>query len=163
MKKILLIAIAIFAFSFTSNAQTSVVKINPLGMVFGYFNASYETLVTESSSVEVGGGFMSILGYTGYNVSGKYKIYFLESQEAPRGLYAAPVLGYSGLSGKNYNGGGFLTAGAIAGYQFIFGGGDTGFALDLNAGLKYSAIKTSVAGLGGGVGATFGLSIGYAF
>ena len=79
-------------------------------------------------------------------------------------MYAAPTLGYSGVADGNGNNGGYIRAGGLAGYQFIFGGGETGFALDLNAGILYRSISGNGLGtLSGGVGATFGLSIGYAF
>jgi hypothetical protein len=77
-----------------------------------------------------------------------------------RGVYAAPFASYTGVD--NY---GFATVGAVGGYQFIFGGGDSGFALDLYAGLRYNMIPnaTSDTTFGNGVGATFGLAIGYGF
>ena len=156
MKKLLLVVALIFAFN-QANAQTQVVKTNPLGMAFGIFNASYEFQTGDTNSVEVGAAFINILGVNGYSIDGRYKFYF--GDEALRGVYAAPFASYTGVD--TY---GFATIGGVGGYQFIFGDSDTGFALDLYAGLRYNMMPdTSDTTFGNGVGATFGIAIGYGF
>ena len=56
--------------------------------------------------------------------------------------------------------------GLVAGYQWVFGGSDSGFALDINLGAQYASTKTS----GGitnikfdGVLPRLGVSLGYAW
>jgi hypothetical protein len=160
MKKIVLLIAVFFAFN-QMNAQTKVIKTNPIGMVFGIFNASYEFTTSDTNSVEVGAAYINILGVSGYSIEGRYKFYF--GDKALRGVYAAPFASYSGVTDgeNNY---GFPTLGAVGGYQFIFGDGDAGFALDLYAGLRYNMMPDSAGTtFGNGVGATFGLAIGYGF
>jgi len=161
MKKVFLVAVVLFSISF-AQAQKQVVKINPLSMAFGFFNATYETLVSESSSVEIGAGLISKDGVTGYDFRGRYKMYFTKSTEAPRGVYAAPMVGFSGIT----DGSDKLTmfrGGADVGYQFVFGGGDSGFALDVYAGIKYVSLSGNSTVFNDGVGGSFGLAIGYAW
>lgn len=176
MKKLLLL-IAIVGVGFTANAQKNVVKANPLALAFGSFEVGYERVVSESSSVELAVAYSSLKVNTiggqvdakseGFGVEGKYKFYF--GDETPRGWYAAPVVSYSSTSLDSAGESGdfsFFGAGAVAGYQWVFGGGDSGFALDLNFGAQYASISTS-----GSISSTgiegflpkLGLSLGYAW
>jgi hypothetical protein len=175
MKKVLLF-IAIVAAGFTANAQENVVKVNPLALAFGSFEVGYERVVSESSSIELAVAYSSLKVSTstqvdakaeGFGVEGKYKFYF--GEETPRGWYAAPVVSYSSTSLDSAGEKGdfsFFGAGAVAGYQWVFGGGDSGFALDLNLGAQYASVSTS-----GSISSTgiegflpkLGLSLGYAW
>ena len=106
---------------------------------------------------------------TGFGAEGKYKLYFSSSKDAPRGWYGAPVVNFSSVNGKSGSSEGKFSlfgAGAVAGYQWVFGGSDTGFALDLNFGAQYINAKTSgdISGITlDGVIPRIGLSLGYAF
>ena len=96
-------------------------------------------------------------------------MYFSSSKDAPRGWYGAPVVNFSSANGKSGSSEGKFSlfgAGAVAGYQWVFGGSDTGFALDLNFGAQYINAKTSgdISGITlDGVIPRIGLSLGYAF
>ncbi|WP_428740402.1 DUF3575 domain-containing protein [Tenacibaculum sp.] len=176
MKK-LLVVIAMVAAGFTANAQKNVIKANPLALAFGSFEVGYERVVSESSSVELALAYSSLKVNTtggqvdakanGFGVEGKYKFYF--GEETPRGWYAAPVVTYSNTSldsGGEKGDFSFFGGGAVAGYQWVFGGGDSGFALDLNLGAQYVSVSTS-----GSIASTsiegflpkLGLSLGYAW
>ncbi|TCP25769.1 uncharacterized protein DUF3575 [Tenacibaculum skagerrakense] len=176
MKKFLL-TIAVVAIGFAANAQKNVIKANPLGLAFGVADLSYERAVSDKSSFEIG------LSYAGADVTsgsekisasaigaeGKFKFYFSSDKDAPRGWYAAPFVSYASASAEN-NGGddvGFsaFSGGALAGYQWVFGGGDSGFALDLNFGAQYvsaSAKGGSSVSIDGFL-PRLGVSLGYAW
>jgi hypothetical protein len=106
---------------------------------------------------------------TGFGAEAKYKLYFSSSNNAPRGWYGAPLVNFSSASGKSGSSEGKISlfgAGAVAGYQWVFGGNDTGFALDLNFGAQYVNVKTSgdISGITlDGILPRIGLSLGYAF
>ncbi|MFD0991761.1 DUF3575 domain-containing protein [Tenacibaculum geojense] len=154
MKKLLL-SIAMVAVGFTANAQKNVVKANPLGLAIGVAELSYERAVSEKQSFELGIAYSSfdVTGDGGDKVEtssigaeGKYKFYFSSDKDAPRGWYAAPFVSYSTSSVDNDGTKGDINAfagGALAGYQWVFGGGDSGFALDLNFGAQYMSVSTS--------------------
>ena len=177
MKKLVLLVVAA-VFSFNVNAQENVVKVNPLGLIFGSAELSYERALNDKSSVElavaysrsdVTFGFGDEVKATGFGAEGKYKLYFSSSKEAPRGWYAAPVLTYASASAESGSSKGDLSyfgGGAIAGYQWVFGGGDSGFALDLNLGAQYISASTSgdiSSASIDGVLPRLGLALGYAW
>ncbi len=159
------------------NAQKNVVKANPLGLAFGIADLSYERAVSDKSSFEIG------MSYFGANVTagnevikssaiggeGKYKFYFSSDKNAPRGWYAAPFVSYSKASASTSSGeeAGFssFSGGALAGYQWVFGGGNSGFALDLNFGAQYMSVaetEGTTVSIDGFL-PRLGLSIGYAW
>ena len=175
--KLILAAFAVVVFS-SVKAQENVVKVNPLGLAFGSTELSYERVLSEGSSIELAVAFTSIEAeftnapkskVTGFGAEGKYKLYFSSSKDAPRGWYGAPVVNFSSANGKSGSSEGKFSlfgAGAVAGYQWVFGGSDTGFALDLNFGAQYINAKTSgdISGITlDGVIPRIGLSLGYAF
>lgn len=164
MKKLLLV-IAMVAVGVTANAQKNVIKANPLSLAFGSVEIGYERVVSESSSVELAVAYSSLKVNTtggqtdakanGFGVEGKYKFFF--GDETPRGWYAAPVVTYSNTS---------LDSNGEEGDFSFFGGGDSGFALDLSLGAQYVSVSTS-----GSISSTsiegflpkLGLSLGYAW
>lgn len=177
MKKLLLIA-AVVVFGLTSvNAQQNVIKVNPLGLAFGSTELSYERALSDNSSVELALAYSSSdvtfstgeVDATGFGAEGKYKFFFSSSNDAPRGWYAAPVFTYASTTAESGSSKGDLSyfgGGAVAGYQWIFGGGDTGFALDLNLGAQYISAKTGgdiISASIDGVLPRLGLSLGYAW
>lgn len=176
MKKLLLIAAVVFGVS-SVNAQKNVIKANPLGLAIGVGDFSYERVVADNQAFEIGLSFASAKVTSGSEVvssraiggEGKYKFYFSSENMAPRGWYAAPFVSYAVSSANNSAGAdiGFSTfsGGALAGYQWVFGGGDSGFALDLNFGAQYmsvSATESTSVNIQGFL-PRLGVSIGYAW
>jgi hypothetical protein len=154
MKKLNLVTVFILLGFIGASAQQNVVKINPVGLLFGSAELSYERVLSNKSSVELSLAYSrSNVGFstgeekaTGFGVEGKYKFYVSASKNAPRGFYAAPVLTYASskaergtLKGKVS----YLAGGAIAGYQWVFGS-ESEFSIDLNAGVQY--VSASVSG-----------------
>ena len=176
MKKVLLV-IAMVAAGFTANAQKNVVKVNPLGLVFGSLDVSYERVISDKAAVEVGFAYSSFdvtsgntkVSTNGYGVEGKYKFYFSSEKDAPKGWYGAPFVAYSvssvdsdGVKGDANS----FAAGALAGYQWVFGGSDSGFSLDLNFGAQYisASAKGNIDSVSiDGFLPRLGLSLGYAW
>ncbi len=179
MKKLLFVAaFAVFGLTVV-NAQKNVVKVNPLGLIFGSAELSYERAISEKGAFEISASYMSIdatfnnsteeTGISGVGAEAKYKFYFSSVNDAPRGWYAAPLANFYSITGKEGSSKGKVNTvggGAVAGYQWVFGGGNTGFALDLNLGAQYLSVSTS-GDINGtsidGIIPRLGISLGYAF
>lgn len=164
MKKIIFLVIALFTFSL-ANAQSNVVKVNPVGMIFGVFNATFEHAINENNSVLVGAQYFNWgnLSMSGLGVQGGYRFYFSKNNDAPEGIFASPFVS---LSSVTYNPDGLeketsfgISAGGKAGYQWLF---DSGLALDLFFGYSYSSFKFDSYSYGGGT-PVLGLAVGYNF
>ncbi len=170
MKKIILL-LALFFINSNIFAQKSIIKINPVSLLFGSAKATYEGVLTESSSYELSLTYNSIdvgiLGKSnGLGGQVKYKIYFRDT--APEGWYVAPAVGYSStkysVMDVDYGINGFSLAGLI-GHQWVFGDGG-GFTIDINTGLGYnnwSVDGSAIIAKGDGVGLKGNLSFGWAF
>jgi hypothetical protein len=153
MKNLFFAIIAIVAFG-TVNAQENVVKLNPAGLAFGTIQLSYEKALNSSSAAELSIGYTNVKAkfdsedakISGFGAELKYKFYFSSSYDAPRGWYAAPLINYSSANGSSNNKSGKVSAfggGVVGGYQWIFGGGATGFALDINLGAQFLSANVS--------------------
>lgn len=164
MKKIIFLAVAMFMFNFM-NAQNKVVKVNPLGIVFGVFNGTYEQALNEKNSFTIGASYFSwgSLNFTGFGAEAGYRFYFSKTNEAPEGMYFAP---YAGVNSYSYTGSSSVTKGMAfgggvqGGYQWIL---DSGLAMDLYFG--YGFYTGGVSGVSTGTGGVpkLGFAIGYAF
>ena len=183
MKKLFIAAIAVLTFG-AANAQENSIKVNPLSFFGGNDLLSYEHKINANGSVAVGVGFSSLtVASTTYSDFGgelQYRFYF---EEAMKGWYAGPNVGFSAGTVKTENG--FLGTGngttyedkrtklqigARAGYQWIFG---SGFTLDLNLGLAYNKYAYTFSSNSNsslqndykvsGILPNFGLGLGYSF
>ena len=179
MKKIIL-SVAILSISIAAVAQKksesdfkNVVKVNPLGLLFGTANVSFEHVLTEKSAVQgnLQFGSISFLGvkYTNIGAGVDYKFYLSHTKTAPNGFYASPGIGFYSTTIKDGSGS-FKGAGAIikgvVGNQWAW---ESGFALDLFGGINYFA-GSKITGSGGTTYSKFsgalpalGVSLGYAF
>ena len=177
MKKITLCTLAILGFM-SLNAQKNVVKVNPVGLIFGSAQLGYERVLTDKSAIEISASYTRLdvtfdnsttETENGFGVEGKYKFYFSSSKSAPRGWYAAPLANYSNINGGSGDNDGSVSifgAGAVGGYQWVFGGNDSGFSLDLNLGAQYASISTDgniTSTDADGIIPRLGIAIGYAF
>ncbi len=181
MKKIILTAAAVFAFSF-ANAQENIIKANPLSILGGTDLLSFEHKIGDHTSAVLG------LGYGGFSIGGakytnmgaelQYRYYF---NEALKGFYGGGQIGYSfgkvTMDEIDFTGTTFTTTsidtdfssmkvGAKGGYQWVW---DSGFSLDLNLGLAYNNFNYKDSGSttstlkASGVLPNFGFGLGYAF
>lgn len=174
MKKVFLFVAVAFV-SFIAKAQDNVVKVNPLGLVIGVFNVSYEKAINESGAIEVGANYFNWknLDLSGMGGEVAYRIYFSKNNDAPEGIYGAPFINVNSMKykyttldsnfipvEKDDSAVGF-GGGVKGGYQWIF---DSGLALDLFFGYGYTSVKFDEAAYdySGGV-PRLGVALGYNF
>ena len=176
MKK-LFISLALLCVVMGSGAQTNIIKTNPIGFSFGSFNATYEMVISSSSSLvfKVQYNYNLFLVDEIYKVIGLedvksggvglgYRYYFTHlKKEVPTGFYINPQASFSFGSAKVDNSSkeslSILGLGAEIGYQFVW---SSGFTLDLGIGPMYS-IASSNGLSASGLLHSATLSIGYAF
>ena len=178
MKKIILLIVLLSAFTFKSHAQKNVIKTNTLSLLIGVASIGYERAVSDKGALELVGSYYGAkvefdsgdeTAARGFGVEGKYKFYISREQFAPRGWYVAPAIMYvnaSAESGTERGEVSLIGGGAVAGYQWVFGGGSTGFALDLNLGAQYVSLDVDGDIDGAnleGVLPKVGVSIGYSW
>jgi hypothetical protein len=181
MKKIIL-SVAILVLALGANAQKrgsseskpNVVKVNPLGLLFGQASISYERALDEKNAVQVTPtfGFLSVGGvkYSTLGLSAEYRYYLSNSKTAPQGFYVSPGVGFASVKVKETGGASFtgsaFSVKALIGNQWTW---ESGFALDLFGGVNYVG-GGKVKGTGGveytkfsGVLPALGVSLGYNF
>ncbi len=168
MKKLIL-SLVFVAFAFTMNAQSNVIKTNPLGLAFGSFNATYERVFGTSSSLLVRGQYMYKLLGVDVSLTGAglgYRYYFTHTKKpVPGGFYINPQAAFSFGKVNDDTEGNYTAStigfGAELGYQWVW---DSGFVLDLGIGPMYTIAKggDSENSLDGIVPSAT-LAIGYAF
>src|SRR6266498_3746046 len=103
MKKFLFVAvIAIIGLSVQAQnaGKTNIVKINPLGLLFGSASVAYEKAITEKSSFWIApqfGGFkLGGIKYTSFGGGAGYRFYLSNSKTAPAGFWAGPGVNFTG-------------------------------------------------------------------
>lgn len=177
MKKVLLVgALALFG---AVNAQQNSIKANPFALLGGSDLVSYERAIGGNSTVGISGGIGGFkLGDVKYSQAGGGAFYRYYFREALKGWY--------GHGGVSYNGGKVKTSGVSfesvtveesetkfssfgvqgkVGYQWVW---NSGFTLDLNAGIAYSSFsydnKEENLGLkASGILPALGVALGYSF
>jgi hypothetical protein len=166
MKKVLfLFAFVVFAISL--NAQDNVIKANPLGLAFGNFNATYEKVLNDKTSVLVKGNYIYRLfgvDVSSFGLGAAYRFYITNAKKpVPAGFYAQGQANFTFGSVDEFN----YTAigiGAQIGYQWVW---DSGFVLDLGIGPAYTILSGETdsfgSSSGGGILPSATLAIGYAF
>jgi len=169
MKK-LIISLALIALAFSVHAQSNVIKTNPLGLAFGNFNATYERVLNESSSVLIRGQYMYKIFGVKVNLGGVglgYRYYITHAKKpVPSGFYVNPQAAFSFGSLDDVNGEKVsvttLGIGAELGYQWAW---ESGFVLDLGIGPMYTFVMggDNNIDISSGFLPSATLAIGYAF
>ena len=166
MKKSILLGMFL-SFAFMSvQAQSNVIKANPITLAFGNFNATYEKVLNESSSFLIGGRYTYKIFGVSVNLGGLtvgYRYYITHNKKpVPAGFYVQPQAGV-GFGGDILR----LSLGAEIGYQWVW---DSGFVLDLGIGPQYYNFRYNGDDdlfadddIGGGVLPSATLAIGFAF
>jgi hypothetical protein len=168
MKKLIL-SFVFVAMAFGLNAQSNVIKTNPLALAFGNFNATYERVLSTSSSLLVRGQYMYKLLGADVSLAGAglgYRYYFTHAKKpVPGGFCITPQVQFA--FGKitddmdeEYSAS-TVAFGAEVGYQWVW---ESGFVLDLGIGPMYTIAKggDSEDSLSG-IMPSATLAIGYAF
>jgi hypothetical protein len=140
MKKILVVLV-LGVMMLNANAQTNVIKFNPLGLAFGYVNLSYEKTLSTKAALQINASLTSLdlLGtkYSGIGIGVDYRLYLSPTKEAPRGMYFAPGLSFSSLTvenGSDKGTGSVFALKGVLGHQWVW---KSGFSLDLYGGVSY--------------------------
>jgi hypothetical protein len=157
MKKILVLGMLFFAFNI-ANAQTNVIKANPLGLIFGIANAGYEFATTDSQTATISGIYFNVSDVTGVGAGAEYRFYF--AGEAIRGWHAGPSLGYLSLEDDFNNSASAFTIGGEIGHQWIL---RENFAIDVFAGVGAITGADSLSGFDATTAISLGFSFGYAW
>ena len=172
MKKLFLFFMLVTATisCFSQDEPKNVVKANPLGLIFGNANISYERALGNHSSIVFAPSFgflkLNDLKYSTFGLGAEYRFYLSGSKMAPKGTYVAPGVSFqfgkvkSDVSETNLTGFGGK---AVIGRQWVF---ESGFTLDLQGGIQYTSFSFE-----GDIGAsafkgvlpTLGLGLGYAW
>lgn len=164
------------------SAQKNSVKANPFALLGGSDLVSYERAIGGNSTVGVGAGIGGFkLGGVKYSQAGGSVFYRYYFGEALKGWYGHGGVSYSGGKVKTENSGfsfdgntirensedvkfGAFGAQVKAGYQWVW---NSGFTLDLNAGVGYSSFSydgdASIGLKGSGILPTLGVALGYSF
>lgn len=141
------------------NARQNVVKVNPLSLGLLTFNASYERVLTERVSLQLGAFFTGIslqgTSISGLGITPEVRVYMSKSTGgAPEGWYISPFFRYQTLEFSAHDAvtdskaNAEITAvggGAVAGYQWLLGKADR-VTLDLFIGPKYDIGNTTYSG-----------------
>jgi hypothetical protein len=167
MKKLIL-SLAFVVLAFGLNAQSNVVKTNPLGLAFGNFNATYERVLGSSSSILVKGQYMYKLFGVEVNLAGGglgYRYYFTHAKkQVPGGFYINPQVTFAFGSVTNDANETYSAStvgfGAELGYQWVW---ESGFVLDLGIGPMYTSAKGEGDDDLSGIMPSATLAIGFAF
>lgn len=160
MKKFILVC-TILAGSVLCTAQETVVKINPIGALFGSINVGVERVVSEDGSAQLNIGFISrkigAFGfetkYSGFGVSPEYR-HHIGSHENPKGPYVGGFANVNSIKATvsddgSTSGGSEVSsetkyfgigAGVLIGYEWIL---SEAFALDLTVGAGYQSVSVS--------------------
>lgn len=191
MKKNCVIVLLLCSVMFVSSqahaqapVRENIVKINPLSLFLLTFNGSYERVVSNSASVQLG------LFYTGFSIAGtsfsglgltpEVRFYLSGSKDAPEGFHVSPFLRYQSYTlsttVENEKASANISSfggGVVAGYQWLLGSSDR-VSLDLFAGPSYGGSKVTYEGSAdeedfegvgrfGGIGLRAGMTLGVAF
>lgn len=171
MKKLFLISglLLLMAGGLRAQAYDNVIKTSPIGLAFGNFNATFERVISESSSVLISANyFYQFLGVdvNTVGVRGAYRYYFThKKKDVPTGFYVNPQIGASFGSSDDVSYGSF-SIGAEVGYQWAW---DSGFVLDLGIGPNYTNLTGDFneigfdASGGSAILPSITVAIGYAF
>jgi len=179
MKKLFVCALFLLGVAVqNADAQTGVIKVNPLGLLFGNANAGFEYGFSDRLSAEVNLNYSSTkatldgeadVSFTGIG-GGLALRYYFTSKGFLDGLYLSPNFSIGSTSGTSSAGADAsvdVTAlGLMFGRQWVFGDDPSGFALDLGLGVANYSISTDgdIAGFDlDGILPQARIALGYAF
>ena len=136
------------------DAQAGVVKVNPLGLLFGSANAGFEYGFSDKFSAEANLNYSSTNATLGSEadvsfsgIGGGLAIrYYFTSKGFLDGLYLSPNFSIGSTSGSSSSGEeasvDVSALGLMFGRQWVFGDDPSGFALDLGLGVANYSIST---------------------
>lgn len=174
MKKILLLASVCLVLVGQAQEKSSAIKTNPIGIAIGVANLSYETALSEGSSLQIGASYFDLsfgeTSFSGLGVGAQYRLY---TNQALDGFYYGPLANYFNFTVKDSGNKGSLNGfgiGGQLGWNWLLGASDN-FVIDLGLGVQYNSASVSVdegsntfdTGVFDGVGPVLNFAIGYAW
>jgi len=164
--------------AFSAAPVSKAITLNPLGFVLGAYNANYEVVTGNQSSIVGSGIFMHYgLGDASFtSIGGGASYRYYTKGGAPNGFYVGPSVSiasatvevktidwWTGDTQTDSANVMVFGVGATAGHQWIL---DSGLVFNLQAGLTASFGNTSIDEDDinvGGVAPSFGFALGYAW
>lgn len=166
-KPLLALVLSLCLLSVNSYAQErkNVIKVNPIALALGGFNATYEMVLNSHSSMLFSGSYAFNLLGEDVSVAGLgvgYRYYFTHKKtEIPSGFWLTPQVGFETGSlkdGSNKESVYAFALGAQIGYQWAW---KNGFTLDIGIGPSYA--NMSGAASASGIIPMGTLAVGFAF
>lgn len=152
MKKITILII-LFTFCLKMNAQTKIIKANPLGLAFGIANLGVEFSGKRNQSTTISALYYSKSDTEGFGIGLEHRFYF--SSNELKGFHAGPSIGYLKLS-DNYNDDfDVFSVGGEIGHQWFLG---ENFTIEI-----FSGVGFLIDNIGLNLTYGLGLSLGYAW
>lgn len=151
MRKNLMLSIAALVITYAANAQSNAIKVNLLSPVVRTINLSYERVISENGSIQLGffytGAKVSDVKIDGFGLTPEYRFY-LSSTPAPNGFYVAPFLRYINFKAEDQTDNTINKAtvtqfggGVVVGRQWVF---KERVTFDLFIGPKYQGTDVKV-------------------
>ena len=135
------------------NAQTTIIKANPLGLAFGIANFGVEFTGKRNQSTTISALYYSKSNTEGFGIGLEQRFYF--SSNKLKGFHTGPSVGYLKLS-DNYNDAfDVFSVGAEIGHQWFL---NENFTIDIFSGVGFLIDNVELNFSFG-----LGLSLGYAF
>jgi len=173
MKRFLTISVAIILIAITTTtnvvAQKGIkynqsISANPLGLLFGVFNVTYEQQIAPKNTFTINGSYFTYNDWSAGSIGGSYRFYLLqEDVRAIQGFSFGPMAeiafwSWGGPGTFSYEGGTVFYIGAEAAYKWVFSGG---FMVEPLLQLRFGVNKLE--GLGGFSSYGLGVNLGYAW
>ena len=147
MKKISFAFLFLFSITsgFSQGDKKNILKLNPLGIIFGSGSFSYERAIGSKSSFEINSSFgiykYQGIKYTSFGLGADYRFYLSKSKIAPKGFHVGPgaglVFGNAKLNpiyGELDDAITGYIVNATFGHQWIF---KNNFSIDIAGGAQY--------------------------
>ncbi len=167
----IILAVAFILAIFVSTPQVSTaakynqnVAANPLGLIFGVLNVSYEQQIQPKNSFTVSGSYYSFGDWVAGTIGGSYRFYMMqEDKRAIEGFSFGPLAqiafwSWNGSEYSSYEGGTVFYIGAEAAYKWVF---SKNFSVEPIFSLFFPL--NQVSGLGGFQSYGLGVNLGYAW
>jgi len=144
MRNIFLLFILTSFCALTTQAQEDQnIKLNPLPLIIGSINMSYEQAINDGFAIQVNPGYWTGFeidndDFTGFQLGVEGRFYISKDSVAPDGIYAGPYVNYTNLSLDDEDVTLFAVGGEF-GHQWIY---DSGFVLDLNIGGGVTSVNS---------------------
>jgi hypothetical protein len=164
---ILLVFVLALSLPNSASAQNyhQAISTNPLGLIWGMLNATYEQQIAPKNTFTVNATYWSYsTWWTGISVGGSYRFYLMQEKErAIKGFSFGPLVSatfwsWDGADSYGWDGGTSVSIGAEANYKWIFEGGWT-----VEPTFRLFFPLMNIEGLGGLNSYGFGANVGYAW